>query len=128
MPETVYIGLIVTSFTNQKLNTFTFSHVSVTGGAGGATVKPEAPLSLLASPSKQVQLRWTQSFGATNYSVKRATVKGGPYTTVGTGITNPSYVDTTVAADTTYHYVVTATNAAGESPVSMEDTVTTPKP
>jgi hypothetical protein len=46
--------------------------------------------------------------------VKRSTVSGGPYTTVGsTGGT--SFTNTGLANGTTYFYVVTAVNASGES-------------
>lgn len=52
--------------------------------------------------------------GATSYNVKRATVSGGPYTTI-SGIATTSYTDTTVSNGTTYHFVVTAVNSFGES-------------
>ncbi len=108
------------------LNTATFSNVQITGGNGGApSVIPAAPAALLASPGDDaVPLRWQPSFGATSYTVKRATSSGGPYRTVASGITASSYTDTSVTNGTTYYYVVTATNSAGTSGNSPEDSAT----
>ena len=52
----------------------------------------------------------------------RATVSGGPYTTLGT-VTNPSptsYTDSGLTDGTTYYYVVSSSNQAGTSPISSE--------
>ena len=124
VPATWYVGLVVCSVANGTLNTSTFSNVQITTGNGGAPiVTPAAPAALLASPGENaVPLRWQPSFGAASYTVKRGTASGGPYsTTVASGITASSYTDTTVASGTTYYYVVTATNSAGTSGNSPED-------
>lgn len=123
MPENAYAGLAVCSFANGTLNTSKFSHVNVTGGTGGLVEIPEAPLALLGSPGLRTPLRWTESFGTTGYNVKRATTPGGPYTTIATGLAKPSYLDTTADFGPAWYYVVTATNAAGESPPSPEEKV-----
>jgi len=125
-PATWYVGLVVCSAANGTLNTSTFSNVQITGGNGGApVVTPAAPVALLASPGENaVPLRWQPSFGATSYTVKRATSSGGAYSTVASGITASSYTDTTVASGTTYYYVVTAINSAGTSANSPEDNAT----
>jgi Ricin-type beta-trefoil lectin domain-like/F5/8 type C domain/Alginate lyase/Protein of unknown function (DUF1349) len=126
LPSTLYVGLMVCSTANGTLNTSTFSNVQITGGNGGApVVTPAVPALLLASPGENVvPLRWQPSFGATSYTVKRATTSGGPYTNVATGITASSYSDTAVTNGTTYYYVVTATNSAGTSANSVEDSAT----
>ena len=129
-PATWYVGLLVCSHSNGTLNTSTFSNVQITGGNGGAPiVTPAAPAALLASPGENaVPLRWQPSFGAASYTVRRATSSGGAYSTVASGITASSYTDTTVASGTTYYYVVTATNSAGTSANSPEDSVTPLRP
>jgi hypothetical protein len=123
VPTTLYVGLVVCSTTNGTLNTSTFSNVQITGGNGGAPiVTPAAPAALVASPGEGVvPLRWQSSFGATSYTVKRATTSGGPYSTIASGITTSSYTDTTVTNGTTYYYVVTASNSTGTSGNSPED-------
>jgi hypothetical protein len=125
-PATWYVGLVVCSVANGTLNTSTFSNVQITGGNGGApVVTPAAPAALLASPGENaVPLRWQPSFGATSYTVKRATSSGGTYSTLASGITASNYTDTTVASGTTYYYVVTASNSAGTSANSPEDSAT----
>ena len=102
---------------NGTLNTSTFSNVQITGGDGGAPVViPAAPAaSWPRRAMNAVPLRWQPSFGATSYTVKRATSSGGPISTVASGITASSYTDKTVTNGTTYYYVVTATNSAGTS-------------
>jgi hypothetical protein len=81
VPDTIYAGLVVSSVVNGTLSTSTFSNVQITGGDGDAPpLTPAAPAALLASPgSGAVPLRWQSSFGATSYTVKRATSTGGPY-------------------------------------------------
>lgn len=76
---------------------------------------PGAPTGLIATAGNaQVSLTWTASAGATSYNVKRATTSGGPYTTVGSPTTT-SFTNTGLTNGTTYFYVVTAVNTAGES-------------
>jgi hypothetical protein len=117
---------VVCSVANGTLNTSTFSNVQITGGNGGTpVVTPAAPAALLASPGEGVvPLRWQSSFGANSYTVKRATSSGGPYANVATGITASSYTDTAVSNGTNYYYVVTASNSAGTSGNSPEDSAT----
>ena len=128
-PATWYVGLVVSS-TSGTLNTSTFSNVQITGGNGGApVVTPAAPAAFLAAPGENaVSLRWQPSFGATSYTIKRATTSGGTYSTVASGVTASSYTDKTVTNGTTYYYVVTAINSAGTSGNSPEDSATPIRP
>jgi autotransporter-associated beta strand protein len=75
-----------------------------------------------ASGNAQATLNWAAAIGATGYNVKRSTINGGPYTIIATPAAN-NYTDTTVANGTTYFYVVSATNALGESPDSAQASV-----
>src|SRR6201994_4336510 len=85
---------------------------------------PAAPTSLTATPgNSQASLVWSSSQSATSYDVMRSTTAGGPYAQVATAA-SPSYTDNTVKNGTTYHYVVTAVNADGQSGDSPEATVT----
>ncbi|AGU47882.1 alginate lyase-like protein [Variovorax paradoxus B4] len=69
----------------------------------------------------QVELSWWGCTGALSYSVKRATVAGGPYATVATGISDTlTFTDSTVAPGVVYHYAVVALTAAGEGDPSDE--------
>ena len=125
LPSSVYVGLVVCSMVNGTLNTSTFSNVSITGGDGAGVTTPPASYAVYASPdAAQVPLRWLTSFGATNYNVLRSTTNGGPYTSIAT-VTNASYVDTNVAPNTTYDYVIQAANSAGTSGYSVQDSATT---
>src|SRR5579864_7507975 len=93
-----------------------FVHV----GAQGTTGAPAAPTNLMANAGNgQVGLSWSASSGATSYNVKRSTTSGGPYTTIASPTTT-SYTDTGVTNGTTYFYVVSAVNTAGESANSSQ--------
>lgn len=86
---------------------------------------PAAPTGLTASGGiGKVNLSWNASSTATSYNVKRATTSGGPYSTIATGITGTSYVDSAVTGGTTYYYVVTGVNPKGESANSNEASAT----
>jgi endoglucanase len=70
-----------------------------------------------------VLLSWTALPGATSYNVKRATMSGGPYTTVYSPTSN-SVIDTGRTNNTKYYYVVSAVSAAGESANSSQVSAT----
>jgi|GEM_PF-326298 len=91
----------------------------------GAATTPAAPTSLTAAAGNaSVSLSWTASSGATGYTVKRATTSGGPYTSIATGVTTTSYTNASLTNGTTYYYVVSASNAAGESANSAQASAT----
>jgi hypothetical protein len=81
---------------------------------------PPVPAGLSAnSGSSLVSLAWSPSSGATGYHVKRSTVSGGPYAQIAAP-TSPAYADSSVTDGTTYYYVVSAVDSAGESANSAE--------
>ncbi|GLU52875.1 hypothetical protein Dfri01_23360 [Dyadobacter frigoris] len=81
---------------------------------------PASPTALSAEPtSNKVSLNWTASAGATRYKVKRATVTGGPYTTIDS-VTVTKFADITAINGIVYYYVVSASNTLGESSNSTE--------
>ncbi|MCX2678658.1 alginate lyase family protein [Galbibacter sp. EGI 63066] len=93
------------------------------------TVPPGQPQGLIAKEGiGRVELSWNaaEAMDTKGYTVKRATSPGGPYTTVAswTSRTNPRYTDTNVENGTTYYYVVSANNHAGDGPESVEVSAT----
>jgi hypothetical protein len=88
-------------------------------------VIPPTPTNLTAVVAgAQVILNWTASSGAASYTVKRAGVSSGPYTSIATNVGLLSYTDAGVASGTTYYYVVSAVNSAGESANSPQVSAT----
>jgi len=83
---------------------------------------PVAPTGLTATVtnSSQVALSWGASASANTYVVNRATVSGGPYTPIATGLTGLAYTDTTAIPGVMNYYVVSAVNTGGQSPNSGE--------
>jgi fibronectin type 3 domain-containing protein len=76
----------------------------------------------------QVALAWTASTGATSYHVKRSTASAGPFTQI-SAPTSTAFTDAGLTNGTTYFYVVSALNSAGESanstPASAKPTAPT---
>jgi len=138
---TIATGITTTSYTDTGVtNGTTYYYVvsavnscgeSVNSNEASATpaaaAVPAAPTGLTATAGpgvKKISLSWTPSSGASSYNVKRSTVSGGPYTTIATGITTTSYTDMGLISGTTYYYVVSAVNSAGESTNSNQASAT----
>ena len=73
-----------------------------------------APYQLAATTGNgQASLSWKAPLaGATSYNIKRSTSFGGPYTTIQTGVTTTSYLNTGLTVGQTYYYVVSAVNGS----------------
>ena len=70
-----------------------------------------------------MSLAWNGVSTASSYNVKRATRTGGPYSQVAS-VTVANDSDTSLTNGTTYYYVVSAVNAAGESANSTQVSAT----
>jgi hypothetical protein len=92
-------------------------------GFAGATALPPMINNIAAGKGK-VTLTWTAVSGATGYNVKRATVKGGPFTTIQSNIlpftTSLNHTDSTVTNGTIYFYVISALTPSGETANSAQ--------
>lgn len=84
--------------------------------AGGSTPTiPSTPTGLAAAAGNgQVTVTWSASGGATSYNVKRATVSGGPYTSIAV-VSATVFTNTGLTNGTPYYFVVSSTNSAGTS-------------
>ena len=101
---------------NGKVYVASFSNQLHVYGVLPATAPP-APANLLAVASNAlVSLTWDITPRTASYSVQRATVSGGPYTTLATGLVAHSYNDAAVTNGTTYYYRVVSVNAYGSTP------------
>jgi hypothetical protein len=118
----------VVSALNSAGESANSAEVAATPAAPPQPVAPPTPTSLTATAGdKQVSLTWNASSGATSYHVKRSTVSGGPYTQVAsTTVANDT--DASLTDGTTYYYVVSALNSAGESANSSEVSATPSAP
>ena len=94
------------------------------------TAAPAAPTGLLAALADSlVSLVWDQ-VTATDvllYNVYRATTAGGPYGLVA-GITTSQFADLGLTNGTTYHYVVTVADTAGNESAYSNEASATPQP
>ncbi len=112
-------------YLNGAVDDFQIIAQALTGQQVAAlAAPPAAPTSLTANiGDTQVSLGWASVAGAVSYNVKRAPVSGGPYAFVA-NTSATSHTDTGLTNGTTYHYVVTALNAATESLNSVEVSAT----
>jgi hypothetical protein len=88
---------------------------------------PGAPSGLEAQATElAATLNWNPVPGASHYTVKRATQSGGPYSRVGTYLTNPEFIDRFIQKGETYFYTVVAYAGNVFGTASEEITVTAP--
>ena len=135
-------AIAATNFTDTTAmnNVLYYYKVSATNAAGEtvnsglataypSATAPAAPTGLVARTISHIRidLAWNSVPGATSYSIKRSTSNGGPYTTLadGVGTIFLTYADTGLTPNTTYYYVITATNSLGASAISAQASATT---
>ncbi len=116
-----------------KADNTTYYYVISAVNAGGvsgnttevsATTPLAAPTGLVAEPGNtQVTLSWNPVAGATGYAIRRGSVTGGPYTTIGTS-PGASYTNNGLVNESTYFYVVASSNANGTGPNSIQASAT----
>jgi len=103
------------------LNVSTFDNVTASGWA----FLPAIPTGLNSTIGNgQVSLTWAASDLATSYNLKRASSSGGSYTLIASNLTTTGFLNTNLVNGTTYYYVGSAVNAAGESGNSDEEAAT----
>jgi fibronectin type 3 domain-containing protein len=120
---TVNNGTLSVIYTKTGAVIFTGSLSNIANGVFNSGALPPSPAVPVAPTgltaiggTGQVSLAWTAVSNATAYNVYYAT-SSGVTTANGTKIpaTTNSYVQTGLTAATTYYYIVTALNSAGES-------------
>ncbi|WP_231506218.1 S-layer homology domain-containing protein [Paenibacillus sp. UNC451MF] len=115
---TYYYVVTANNIAGESANS---NEASVTPNGSNVVQPPAAPTALKAEArNTQVALSWNTVAGATYYTVKRSLTSGGAYTTVASNLATNSYLDTNLTNGPTYYYVVTASNAGGESASSNE--------
>lgn len=102
---------------------FTDAAIS-TGGLSADTLAP--PTGLAAAGSSSVSLTWTPTVDtyAAGYDVRRATVSGGPYASVGTVTPGSASSTTDAPGNGTFYYVVRSTYQSWSSADSGEVSAT----
>jgi hypothetical protein len=84
---------------------------------------------LIASTTSHVRidLTWNSVLGATSYTVQRSISNSGPYTTIktGAGTIFLTYADVGLTPNSTYYYVISATNNIGAGFISTPASATT---
>lgn len=90
------------------------------------TAAPAAPATLTATPQSttSIQVNWSASTGAVNYTVERSPHSAGTFVAIAT-VTTLVVNDTGLAPATSYDYRVKASNSAGDSPYSPIGSATT---
>ena len=118
--------------TGLAVNTTYFYAVAASNATGTSAPTPQASattitvpaapsnLTATAASATQVNLSWTPS---TTTGVTYTVLRNG--VSIATNLAATTYIDTGVAASTSYAYAVEAVNAAGTSPASNAASVTT---
>ena len=135
--STLVTGLATTAYVDTGLSNGATCHYVVTAlrspaeSANSAVASvtlpsaPSAPTGLSATAGDSgVSLAWSAVPNATSYSVLRSTTSGSGHIVISNVLAGTSYIDTGLSNGTTYHYVVTASNAAGTGPASAQISAT----
>src|SRR5215470_13366116 len=128
---TTYTDTAVTNGTKYFYTVAAYNSYGVSADSSEVSATPQAPMTapavptgLVATPGDTtVSLTWTAVSGATSYHVKRSTTSGSGYIQVGAP-TAASFADSGLTDGTTYFYVVSALNSAGESGDSAQASAT----
>jgi len=131
-----------TAATNGTTYYYVVSAVGTAGQSANSAQVSASPLANLApvTPTNvratrgngQVNVSWDQVTPyAPSYKLKRSTTSGGPYTVIGTihgqgGVSYRSYTDTPLTNGTTYYYVVSSVNWAGQESTNSSEVSATP--
>jgi fibronectin type 3 domain-containing protein len=113
MASNVYAGLAVTAHNNSSMCLAVFDNVTVPGWTNWV-LPPPPPALTGAAGNARVSLVWAAASNTTGYQVKRSTNSSGPYVLIAQ-VAGTSFTDTGLANGTTYFYIVTSVNPAGES-------------
>jgi hypothetical protein len=97
--------------------------------AAGDAVPPSPPVNVQGRISAtNAVIYWVAPYAGlpTGYNLKRSTTDGGPYTTIASNLTEPTYRDTGLTSGATYYYVVSTNSGTQESPDSAQVTLNPP--
>jgi fibronectin type 3 domain-containing protein len=119
-PDTTYYYLVTAVNSAGESGYTSYTSATTSGNA------PSAPtgVSAAAQSSSSIRVSWSSVSGASSYKVYRSTSPSGLYAEVGSPSSSP-YTDTGLLPDTTYYYLVTAVNSAGESGYTSYTSATT---
>lgn len=125
-PKELYVGMLVTSANASKSITATYEDVKIVMSDGTVVFdanegKPVAPKHVASKPyDKSALITWEALSTATSYTVKQSTSPEGPFSVAQTvtGAVYQAKVDG-LENDKDYYFVVTASNASGESVASQ---------
>jgi fibronectin type 3 domain-containing protein len=131
-------GILATSFNDTALDSqSTYYYVVSAVYSGGesadspvakaTTPQLPAPFPLTATLNgNRVTLNWPTVTGADSYTVRRAFLSGGPYTTMASGVAGTNYADTVYYTGANYYYIVAGVDTGGEGTNSAEAVIATP--
>jgi fibronectin type 3 domain-containing protein len=107
-----------------------FAAPSATAAPVVIAAVPEAPgaIELVAGADSSITIEWPAVAGATSYNIYRGTAAGGEGAAPIASTGGLEYTDANLSPTPVYYYQVTAVNASGESPRSVEDASKTPPP
>jgi pectin methylesterase-like acyl-CoA thioesterase len=121
-PKELYVGFMVTSANATKTATAKFEDIKIVMADGTVAFdsnegKPVAPKNVVTKPyDKSATISWDALATATSYTIKQSSSEQGPFVVAQTvnGSANQALISG-LDNDKTYYFVVTASNASGES-------------
>ncbi len=130
LPDSTAFYYIVTAVNSAGESTASVQVAATTlAGAPPPPAVPTAPTGVAATGGdNQVTLSWAPVDGAASYNVYWASTSGVSTGSTKVAALSSPFIHTGLGASSTYHYIVTAVNATGESSASAEVAATTNAP
>jgi hypothetical protein len=115
MPLNVLVGMPLASHSDGNTANVLIDSVNIN------LPPPGIPTNLIATADNaHVFLKWNTSANSTAYTLKRSLTSGSGYTMIAGALAATNFTDSGLTNGTVYYYVVSGTNAVGESANSAE--------
>nr|MBP7471993.1 alginate lyase family protein [Prevotella sp.] len=92
-----------------------FDNITITNNTTGTKCTQPTSFCSISVKSNNLKLTWNSTSDAISYKILRSTSKSGQYLDIADAITDTTFIDRNLSANTDYYYILSASNFSGES-------------
>lgn len=90
-------------------------NITITNNTTGTKCTQPTSFCSISVKSNNLKLTWNSTSDAISYKILRSTSKSGQYLDIADAITDTTFIDRNLSANTDYYYILSASNFSGES-------------